>query len=103
MSDYSFSNFIEEVKDMDLLDILEVAERRCQHLESISWSTRGAVENRIQGSSALIYKIKYLLFWLRNGIRPAGISDDDFNLLRKICANLVKKKQLKPESLKVFE
>jgi len=43
-----------------------------------------------------------LIFWLRFGIHPAGLSREEFLLLRPLAEELVGKKQFKPAVLDMF-
>lgn len=99
---YNFGDFIEEVKDLDLPEIRRIADQKCQQLENLSWGIKGAVERRAQGSAALVEKVKGLLFWLNTGIKPAGLTDDEFILLEKVCIKLIEKGQMSPEALGAF-
>jgi hypothetical protein len=99
---YDFRPFIDSVKEMDYLDIIKAAERRCYELESISYGQKGAVRAREMGSTRLAEQLKGLLFWLRTMQKPLGLSDGDFASLRVICDNLVRKQQFKPEALDIF-
>lgn len=46
--------------------------------------------------------ISDILFWLRHGIRPFGMSSEEFLLLRPLAEDLVARKQLKPGILDAF-
>lgn len=100
---YDFDKFLEEIKDLDWHTIIPLAETKCISLERGSYGVKGAVKRRELGSTELVEKIKGLLFWLQNGMKPAGLSETDFQKLRPLCLNLIEKKQLKPEAIKIFE
>jgi hypothetical protein len=42
------------------------------------------------------------LFWLQHGIKPTGLSDEEFATFRPICEELVSKNQLAAEALEAF-
>jgi hypothetical protein len=44
-----------------------------------------------------------LLFFLRSGIKPLGVSDDDFQLFAPVCEALVGKGQLEPKIMDAFK
>ncbi len=100
---YDFQRFIESVKDLDYHEIILAAQRRCHELEAISYGVKGAVRAREMGSTEVAEQLKGLLFWLRTMQKPAGLSDGHFASLRGLCENLVRKEQLKPEALNIFD
>jgi len=100
---YDFQKFIDSVKDFDYLEIIKSAEQRCYELESLSYGRKGAVRAREMGSARLADQLKGLLFWLRTGQKPFGLSDGHFEAWKVICERLVAKQQLKPEALAVFQ
>ncbi len=102
MNSYDFSKFLDEIKDLDLYEMIKMASERCRILEEASFGVKGAVKRRQEGSVEFIANIKELLFWLGNGIKPAGLSDVEFQKFRPLCMNLIAKKQFKPEALVVF-
>jgi len=103
MRPYDFDEFLKQIEDLSLHEMILAANARCAALERGSYGIRGAVKRRELGSTKLADKIKGLLFWLQNGMKPAGLSDSDFRLLRPICVKLIEKKQLKEEALELFD
>ncbi len=96
MNLYSFSEFIDAIKNLDYHEILKNADTRCWQLEHTSRKEKD------RGGLRLADNIKGLLFWLKNGQKPNGLYDWDFILLKPVCKNLIQKKQLKPEALDIF-
>jgi hypothetical protein len=95
--------FLNRIKDLDWHQMIDITSKEVGHVESISYNIKGAVKNREQGSVGYIDFLKGFLFWLSNGIKPAGLSNDEFRTFRPICEKLIEKKQLKPEALSVFK
>lgn len=102
MQPYDFEKFIVQIKELSLHEMIFTANERCTRLEGASFGRKGAVKRRQDGSMEFVEKLKGLLFWLGNGIKPYGLDEYDFQLLKPLCVNLVAKKQLKPEALETF-
>lgn len=102
MNPYDFSKFLEEIKELDLHQMIKIANTRCRSLENASFGVKGAVKRRQEGSVEFVANLKELLFWLGNGIKPHGLTEGEFQMLRPLCVNLIAKNQLKPEALEVF-
>lgn len=102
MNLYDFSTFLEKIKDLDRHEMIRVANEHCRILEEASFGVKGAVKRRQEGSVEFVAKLKELLFWLGNGIKPHSLREDEFQRLRPLCVNLIAKNQLKPEALEVF-
>jgi len=102
MNPYDFSTFLEKIKDLDWHEMIKVANDRCESVERASSGVRGAPKRRQEGSVEFAHDLKGLLFWLGNGIKPHGLSEGQFQMLRPLCVNLIAKNQLKPEALEVF-
>lgn len=103
MNEYSFDNFLERMSREDYPDILRIAQNEGANLEKYSSNVKGCVERRKRGSLGLSEKIGGFLFFIRNGIKPSGVSDEEFNKYKIVVQALVDKKQMKPEALKIFD
>lgn len=100
---YSFLDFLQQVKDLDYMEIIQHAEREVARVESLSYGRPGAVKAREMGSTKYAHEIKEFLFWMRYGTRPASASENNFQLYRIVANELVKKKQFKPSVMDVFD
>jgi len=87
----------------DYPDIIKKARREGANLEKSSSNTKGCVERRKRGSLELSNKIGSFLFFMQNGIKPSGASDDEFNKYKVVVQALVDKNQMKTEALKMFD
>lgn len=100
---YDFEAFINRIKDEDYHEIVKEAEREANIVEDSSYRVRGAVHRRQQGSMVYVDQIGAFLFWMHNGMRPAGASEEDFQLYRIVAEKLVEKGQFKPTVLEMFK
>ncbi len=103
VSQYDFSDFIEHIKDKDLLDIIETADRACATTERASYIVKGARKARTQGSLCYVASLKEFLFFMRTQSKPMGVSAYHLSLYEKVAENLVAKGQWLPETLKLFD
>ena len=99
---YNFEDFIDKVKDMDYVDIMNYGDGEVARMESLPDSKPGAVIDRDMGSTNYTEQIKAFLFFMSKGIKPIGISEYDFKLYRIVVEYLVIKEQMKPEAIEIF-
>lgn len=92
-----FDVFLNSVKYLDKEDILATAYKRHKALDKST--TMYTLEFRL----GLQNSISGLLYFLENEQRLAGMRDVDFIMLKPICESLIKKGQMKPEVIKIFE
>jgi len=90
-----FSDFINAVKDRDKLDVLRLAESEAKEAEKIS-EIKVYAQNYYEALREFIYFMRYLQ-------KPYRIKEEDFQMFRSVCENLVAKKQLDPDILKMFD
>ncbi len=88
---YNFKEFIDEVKDKSILEIIQLAEQEIYKAEKRSYGVHGAVRARKEGIVQYTAILKGFLFFMRSGIKPDGVDDWDFQLFSSVCSNLVKK------------
>jgi len=102
-SRYRIDKFIEAVKDKTFIEIVLLGEREVNYAERrMAPHVKGCVTARQEGGQYVAI-LKGFLFFMKNGIKPSGVYDEDFHLFRPICENLVKKKQFKPSIMEFFE
>jgi hypothetical protein len=99
---FSFQEFISNVINDDYYKIIKKAEQEANDAEKGSFSAKGAVKRRDNGSIRYSQQLGGLLFWLHSGTRPFELSEGDFLSLKPICEKLIEKKQLNPETLELF-
>jgi len=99
---YKFVDFIEKVKDMDYKDIMNYGEREVARMESMSYLNSGDENNINMEITKYSEQIKAFLLFLRNGIKPVGVSALDFRLYRIVVEYLVAKEQMNPETIEIF-
>jgi hypothetical protein len=101
--------FVESVikRDLSLDEIIIEARDESARAESGSDDVEGAAESGTAESGAeesieYVQFLSSLGFFLRGGTMPAGISDDDFQLLHHLTKYLVELGNFKPAILALF-
>ena len=96
--------FVESVikRDLSLDEIIIEARDESTRAESGSDDVEGAAESGTAESIAYVQFLSSLGFFLRGGTMPAGISDDDFQLLHHLTKYLVELGNFKPAILTLF-
>ncbi len=89
-------------RGLDLNEIIKEAREEIQQTESSSYGVRGAPETRAAGSGEYVRFLGSLVFYLQSGSTPAGISDDNFQLLHRLAQHLVDRGDLEPDVLELF-
>ncbi len=103
MTRFARRGFIERIKNHDFMQILKAVEQRIHEVDSRYHPVRGDPLARAEGSVQYAAFLKGVAFYLRSGKRPAGLSGDEFRLLRPLVASLVRHRQLRAEALDVFD
>jgi len=99
---HKFVDFIETVKDMDYQDILNYGDKEVAGMESLSHSNLGTEIDGIMEIVKYSEQIRAFLLFMRQGIKPIGVSLYDFRLYRIVVEYLVAKEQMKPEAIEIF-
>ncbi len=97
-SSFDLHEFVDAVKDKDRLEIISIALQEVHFAEQQSFSIKGAVRNRANGSTRYAAYLKGLIFLLTE--ETSG--NASILPFRKICESLVQRKQLRPEIMKLF-
>jgi hypothetical protein len=100
---FSVSEFVDAVKDLSYPEIIWAADQEVRTVEHTAYVVKGARDVRKRGGPQYAATLKSLLFLLQTGMKPAGVDSYTLALFRPIVENLVKKNQLKPTVLQVFE
>jgi hypothetical protein len=94
--------FLESIRDCDLNSTIREADREAVRYEyRTGGRSRGSRDAR-EGQIRYAEQLKGLIFFLRFGIKPNGVSDEVFQLFRPLCEALVAKGQLLPAVLNCF-
>ena len=91
----NFSEFINAVKNKDKLDVLRLAELEAKEAEKIS-------EIKVSGQN-YFEALREFIYFMMYKQRPYRIKEEYFQMFRPVCENLVAKKQMSPDILKVFD
>jgi hypothetical protein len=104
MIDFNFKEFLDGIEDSDFF---QAAQRTEQELRSVEPFARREFRKReIQRDTRpgkYADKLKGLLFWFHSAMKPAGLSENEFQLIKPLCEKLVQKGQLKPLALDAFQ
>jgi hypothetical protein len=95
--------FIDRIKNHDFMQILKAVEQKIQEVDSRYHPARGDPLARAEGSVQYAAFLKGVAFYLRSRKRPAGLSGDEFHLLRPLVASLVRHGQLRAQALDAFD
>ena len=96
---YRLEEFISAVldKSMPQIQALLITEQR----DARSPMHRGRAKAASQAD--YVEKLGQLLFFLGQGMKPSGVYDDEWRLYRRLTEALVKRGELKPEVMTLFE
>lgn len=103
MTPWDVGVFVDRVKDMARLRIVAEARAEISRAEGLSFRRKGAVKARAEGSTQYAETLKGLVWFLEQGGKPFGVHPAVFKKFGPICAALVLKKQMDPETLKLFD
>lgn len=92
-----FDDFLSSIKYLDKQDILNMAYKKHKLLDKHTTQLTTAQRTEFQ------HDISNLLYWLETGLRPTGITDQNFSKFQPLCGNLVKNQQMDASSLSLFE
>ncbi len=93
---YDFDDFLNTIKYLDQEDILKTTHQ--QQLSLNRFYPRYTKEERLDLQNSL----QGFLFWIETKQHPPGMSHANFEKLKPICKNLIKKHQLEPAALELF-
>ena len=100
---FSIAEFVDTVKGLSLARIMSDTEREVDLAEYASFASKGSRDFKRRGSVHYAETLKGLMFLLRYGRKPDGVSPVDFQLFRPIIDGLVNRGELKSEALQLFE
>jgi hypothetical protein len=98
---YDFRRFIESVRDLGFIEIIDAAQREGDRVKAAGRSRDGPLA-RDAGSVQYVAQIERLLYWLRNFSFPGGMTDEDRGYFRDIAERLVAKGQFGAQSMDLF-
>jgi hypothetical protein len=100
---FKIREFLKAVEDMDYFDIIATARRECRAAKDISFGVKGAVKNREMGSAEYANQLKQFIHFIETEIHGSVEPRKENPLYRPVCESLVRRKQLKPIVLQIFE
>ena len=100
MYQYDFQRFLSSISDLGLPLMLKEASLEADSLENgIKWVDR---QYKYKAEEYLRL-LKGFVFFLREGIKPGGVSEEEFRSFRPAIEKIVDKGQFKPTILDLFE
>jgi len=101
---YDKKEFVDGVVERDVgrLEIIKEARDEVRQTERESHRVPGAPAARAAGSGGYGQFLLSLVFFLGHRIRPASLSDDDFDLLLPLAEHLVARGDLQASVLELF-
>jgi hypothetical protein len=100
--DFNIDDFIAEAKTKTWLELIAHCEKQLNWLDNITFSKKSPFKEKEYQVRRYRDFIGEYLFFLRSGIKPAGMREDDFQRTKEITLELVNKKNLKEDVLKVY-
>jgi hypothetical protein len=94
---YDFDTFLNEIKYLDLKDIMDASMKKHKQLDKVS------TIDKKEGAAFLQNKISGLLYFLEMNMQSPLLNDDEFIKLKPICESLISKKQLDPQTISLFK
>ena len=105
MRRYDFQAFLDSISDLDYLGMIKEAECEAMAVDHALSPGRGrkGIDKQHKYEAAKYREIQgRFLFFLRYGIKPSGITDEDFQSFRPVIEKLVEKGQLKSTILSLW-
>ena len=82
MDAYNFRTFLERMRGKNAAEVVAAARQEAESAYRRSFGVKGAVKAREAGSVQYARRLEKLVWFLHNGMRPAGISDADFEIFQ---------------------
>ena len=98
---YDFDAFLTSMTPLDYIEILRRADAECARAER-GLSGRIGLHNPNLVDVTYARRVREFIFFMRHCIRPASISDYDFENYRPVVEALVAKGQMPSEALTKF-
>jgi hypothetical protein len=92
---FNFFKFIDEIKNKDKNMILNLAESEMRQAEKIA-EIKGYGQDYVEALNGFIYFLRYQQ-------KPYSIKEEHFKMIKIVCENLVIKKQISSDLLKMFD
>ena len=100
--DFDIQKFISEAKTNTYFDLLTYCEDKLKWLDNIKLSPKSPLKGREHEIFKYRDFVKDYLYFLSSGIKPAAMSDHDFQSTKEITIELVKGKSLNKEVLEAY-
>ena len=84
--------FLETIRDKDYRDIMYLVEQEATETERFSYRQNKRDACQAQPFSSYARTLKDFLFFMRYGVRPAGLTDADFQLFQSVSEDVERKR-----------
>jgi len=93
---YDFKSFIDSIEDMSYLEIIAATDKHIEMLERLPKKER----NIAYGYSR---RVGRFLFFMRQGMRPTGVTQYELSLYKQVCERLIEKGEMNKGILSTLE
>ena len=83
--------FLSSLKDMDYSDILCSVEKEATDAERLFYRRKRGGASGDDDSSQYARLLKSFLFFLRYGVKPAGLNEGDYQLFQSVGKDLIQR------------
>lgn len=90
-SSFNIVEFVNAAQGKGYHDIIHMADQEATEAGRLLIHPRTSEEARGKGADQYVTILEELIFFLRYGIRPHGLSDAVFQLFRALCEGLLEK------------
>lgn len=100
--DLRFDEFLHAMRGRDFGDVMEAAMKESAEAQQ---AHRNVPRRTMSKRPALNYyeQLSSLVFFLRNGVKPAGLSNEDFKRIQPLCEEWIAKGQMNNAVLDLFQ
>lgn len=93
---YKIIEFVDSILEKDYWDIIYLAEREATEAERHLYRPEFAKTAGQKGARHYVNVLKMLIFFLRNGVRPRGLGDQERELFRSLCESISSRQSIDP-------
>ena len=92
-------DFVETIRGKDYREIMYLAEQEATDAERLFYRKRTSDDFEDKTVSSYARVLKDFLFFMRYGVRPAGLTEEDFQLFRSVCKDVERRSPFRNRSI----